>query len=278
MASGALRAWLLALLALLLFSAPLLARAEDDADAGDAGAGSDAGVDVGDEAEGADEGDAEVEEEEDEDEDVDKVSSHPDIATSFYFPENPERKLKIGELTYVIVGVHNRGSNTFNLTGVGASLHSPKDYSYTIQPMQPRGVQPVPLGPQMQATLEYSFYTDPNLDPLDLVFTGYVGYNNSRNRAFVTLFFNETVSLVEVPKPLDLQSVLQLGVIAAVLGVAAWALVTQVILKRMRKGRRAPRSVPKSSPTAAASADPPVVAYKQKPLRRSVSGGSNKSD
>lgn len=139
----------------------------------------------------------EVEEEEEEEEGGELIPSI-DVKTSVYFPEQPDGKVPLGDIIVVLVSFFNTGSDAFNVTNIGTSLHSPYDYSYFIQNFT--ASEPgVIVGPEQQVTLEYRFRPDPALEPVDFLLSGYVTYSDSGYDSYKSIFYNDTIVMVEKP-------------------------------------------------------------------------------
>jgi len=65
--------------------------------------------------------------------DPEALKQSADITTFIHFPESPDRKLPIGGEVHALIGIHNGGKNPFNVSYIGASLHSPFQLDYYIQ-------------------------------------------------------------------------------------------------------------------------------------------------
>lgn len=85
------------------------------------------------------------------------LSAHSDIETTFLFPDFPDKsewellaraviaivlmahihtlptELRLGSEVTMLLHLANAGSSEFNITRIGAHLHSPFDFSYFIQ-------------------------------------------------------------------------------------------------------------------------------------------------
>jgi len=220
--------WLaLFLLLNLAFAAtiPIVQAAADDDD------DDDTGVDVAD-------ADADDEEEDDDDEDEDEdeeggdeeetglpFGPHPDVETFSLFPEYPDNRLPLGKPISLLLGFINKGSGTFNLTGIGAHLHSPIDISYYVQNLTARRVVDSAVGTRQQTSVEYMFFPDPSLEPSTFWFTAWVLYNNSRDEMFINTFVNRTIELYEPNTGLSASSSLLFLVLAGGIGFAGFTVL-----------------------------------------------------
>jgi len=122
----------------------------------------------------------------------------------------------------VLVGFSNSGDKAFNLTAIGAHLHSPFDFSYYIQNFTAYEVDGV-VEPGAQVSLEYTFKPDPSLEPLEFHLSGWILYNDSDNNMFRSTFVNGTIELVEAQSDFDIR-----GVFTWFLAVAALGLIVYI--------------------------------------------------
>merc|ERR1740130_2392683 len=136
-----------------------------------------------------------VEEEEEEEEEWDGVTfaAHDDLQTQAYFPDYPDKRLPIDKEVTMLVSITNTGSDVFNVSFIGASLHSPYDVNYYIQNFTVRPLADY-LYPTAQYTIEYKFTADAKLEPLEYWFSAFVMVNGTR-RMFKQTPINGTVEL-----------------------------------------------------------------------------------
>lgn len=205
----------------ILFAAAIPARAQDDdLDVQDAGTGAGSGAGAG------QDGASVTEEEEDEDEGEGiPFGPHPDIETTFLFPDFADKKFVLGEPVHVLVGFNNKGNNSFNITGIGAHLHSPVDLSYFIQNFTARRVVGGFVGPRQQGSVEYVFMPDPSLEPLPFWLSGWVLYNNSRDEVFFNTFVNTTIELVEPKVGFTVRSAFNYLIFFGAVGLVAYLVI-----------------------------------------------------
>ena len=84
-----------------------------------------------------------------------------------------------------MVGVSNQTPDVyFNVSHIGAQLHSPYDYSYFIQNFTVRELEAV-VGPGQETTVEYRFHPDPSLEPID--FRSQLGFITTEPRLRVSI-------------------------------------------------------------------------------------------
>jgi len=155
-----------------------------------------------------------------EEEEITLVAS-PDVHTRVLFPDYPTKKIPVGKDVTVLVGFSNAGSKPFNITYIGAHLHSPYDYGYYIQNFTVREVEGS-VEPGSQISLEYSFKPDLSLEPLEFHLSGWVIYNDSEANMFRSLFVNGTIELTEAQSDFDVRSVFTWFLLLAALGLVAY--------------------------------------------------------
>ena len=195
---------------------------EDEDDAAAAAAGDDASE--------LDEFD-EYEEEEEEDQFVQPVLIHPDVSTTVYFPE---KNVKIGERNSIVIGFSNKGRDSFNVTAMGAHLHSPFDYSYHIQNFTAYRIEGSSIGPGQQGSVEYFFTPDPAIEPHDFWLSAWVLYNNSAQRMFVNTVYNGTVTLVDEKGALDAKGIMSNVWLLAILAAIGYGIKQRFAAKPKR--------------------------------------------
>eukprot|EP00455_Lapot_gusevi_P008309 TRINITY_DN1360_c0_g1_i4.p2 TRINITY_DN1360_c0_g1~~TRINITY_DN1360_c0_g1_i4.p2 ORF type:complete len:207 (-),score=112.30 TRINITY_DN1360_c0_g1_i4:185-775(-) len=146
-----------------------------------------------------------------------------DITTTAFFPDSPTNQLVIGERVHILLGFVNRGDKEFNVTSIGAFLHSPYNHQYVIQNYTRReyGIV-VPARTEM--TFEYVFKPDPNLEPLDFGFSVDVLYNAS-DKMYRSVFYNGTMEFIEAPSTFDIRKVFSYFLIVSIIGLIAYLVV-----------------------------------------------------
>jgi len=178
----------------------------------------------------------------DEDTDDMLLAPHPAVSVAWVFPDNPDRRLKLGDTINIIAGFSNGADEAFNITGIGASLRSPVDLDYYIMNFTARRVG-APVGPGQQAAAEYQFRPDPTLEANEYWLSAWVIYNNSADQVFMHTFYNGTVELYEEGQ--GVKSILTYVLGAAVIGLVVFILIqvnTTVKTKgskRVERGTRA---------------------------------------
>jgi len=141
------------------------------------------------------------------DEAEERLKPSPDVTTFIHFPEFADRKLPIGGEVHALIGIHNSGKSAFNVSYIGASLHSPFQLDYYIQNFSVRVYSSI-IGPGAEQTFDYMFKPDARLEPLEFWLSGWVIFNNSETgQIFQNYWTNSTLELVERPSDLNARRV-----------------------------------------------------------------------
>jgi len=272
--------WALLILALLaLFSRPLRVSAQDD----EFEEVSEDDFEVEDDESVEEDEDTEILEEGEEDGKSRILGPHSAVSTFIHFPDYPkEHRFIQGEDVVVLIGVSNRSPSTyFNVSYIGAQLHSPFDFSYYIQNFTVRETESI-VGPGQETTIEYRFRPDPALEPIEFQLSVWSIYNSSEGRLYQSTVFNDTVELVERREPWTVQSVVNYLLVLSGMGVIAyvgWNLTQGTGGKKKKRTKRVESGEP-----GAVKADWATAAYtpaaKARVVRRpgSKKGSKKKSD
>jgi len=150
------------------------------------------------------------------------LKASPDILTTVHFPEQSDKKFSIGGDVQVLLGLHNKGKDDFNISYIGASLHSPFDLTYHIQ-----NFSWVEVGATVKSgeehTFGYTFRPDPRLEPLEFWLTAFVYYNNTETGAeFKSTFYNSTIELIERPTDMNARRVFTYFLAIAAAGIVGY--------------------------------------------------------
>lgn len=121
------------------------------------------------------------------------LTENADIHCVVSFPDYPDKRLPIDKELTMLIGVTNNGNEVYNISVVGASLHSPYDFNYYIQNFSYKQFQDV-LPPTAQYTLEYRFTPDAKLQALDYWFSAFIIVNGTR-RIYKQIPINGTLTL-----------------------------------------------------------------------------------
>jgi len=232
---------LLLLAALFLLNAVHVVRAEDtdDDDAADADDASTtptepksddatAGASTEEPKDSTKEDDKTSEEIEEED-DAAVLKASPDIITTVYFPGYSEKKFPVGTDVQLLLGVHNKGKASYNVSFIGAYLHSPFDLDYYIQNFSVKAIEEL-VEPGEEQTFDFTFRPDQRLEPLEFWLSAYVIYNNTdTSQIHQTVFVNGTIELVEKPSDMNFRRVFTYFLAfaaAGLVGYIAWHVIS----------------------------------------------------
>ena len=198
-------------------SNPLRASAQSPDDA------TDDDLDVEDDAEEEEEDDDFLDDDElDAEEQSGVLGPHPHITTYIHFPDYKEHKFVQGEDVVVLVGVANGSPSTyFNVSYIGAQLHSPFDFDYFIQNFTVRETESI-VGPAQETTIEYRFRPDVSLEPIEFQLSVWALYNSSEGRMYQSTVFNDTIELQERREPWSVASVFNTALVLSGLGVIGY--------------------------------------------------------
>jgi len=200
-------------------------------------------VEVGDEEEPAESTNPEEEDADEWEEDDGIVRAHPSVKTVVLFPEYQDKRFPVITKLVALIGFDNRADVQFNITAIGAHFQSPYDLSYYIQNFTARdfsqfGGQVVE--PHSQATLEYIFYPDKGLEPLEYWLSGWILYNSSLGTMHVSTWTNSSVTLIEKDGESGIRNFFVYGLFFS--GVALVVYVALTYPQSTKKAKRAPES------------------------------------
>lgn len=169
-----------------------------------------------------------VMEEYEEEEEWDGITliEHDDIITTVRFPGHPDKRLPLKEELTVLIGVTNNGKEVYNISVVGAALHSPFDFDYYIQNFTRKGFSEV-MPPTAQYTLEYKFTPEAKLEPLEYWFSIFILINGTQ-RIYRNYAYNSTLTLTAAPTNVlaDIASVLFTLVVLGGVGFGVYTMIT----------------------------------------------------
>jgi len=170
--------------------------------------------------------------EEDDIEIAQNVVAAPDIQTVVHFPVHPDKKFPLQAPITVLVGLHNKGDKTFNLSYVAASFRTRFDFSYVIDNFTAVDISNVVLPPHTEITVEYAFRPDKNLEPVEFWLYGWIVYNGTGSEAkddgggemrlYRSTFYNSTIELVDRPYDVNVRRVFTYFFGLAVVGLAGF--------------------------------------------------------
>jgi len=159
----------------------------------------------------------------------------PDVACTFVFPKTSDLKLETGEIAEILIGFHNKGDRTFNVTEITASLRHPQDFNYYIQNFT-KGYYQYSIGPGERVSMSYYFYPDV-LEARTFGLTANVHYVDENDYGFTSTFFNATVDIIEPESSIDSQTFFTYFGILTLIGFAS-IIVYRFSISRKKKARR----------------------------------------
>jgi len=209
-------------------------------------------VEVGDEEEPADQPDStKAEEDADEWEEDDGFGrAHPSVKTVVLFPEYQDKRFPVLTKVVALIGFDNRADLHFNITAIGAHFQSPYDLSYYIQNFTARDFSQFGgqmIEPHSQVTLEYIFYPDKGLEPLEYWLSGWILYNSSEGTQHVSTWTNSSVTLTEKEGESGIRNLFVYGLLFS--GVALIVYVALNYNQPAKKVKRTLESGPKRETT-----------------------------
>ncbi|KAL6745623.1 translocon-associated protein alpha subunit [Haematococcus lacustris] len=180
-----------------------------------------------------------------------------EVTTGFFFPTYPNKKFPAGKLVDIAIGMHNDGTETYNISLITGSLNSPTDFSLHVQNFTQMGYGHI-LEPGQEVSLEYKFMPDHRLEPRDFTVALTAFYSDSKGRWHSTTFFNQTINIVEVKKMVDWELLFLIALFVAAIAAAAYSAYSYVVslgwLKSQKKRQRA-RRTPGEAPPAMTAED-----------------------
>lgn len=180
-----------------------------------------------------------------------------DVATWVRFLGVEDNKFIAGNEVTALIGMHNSGTKTYNVSYVGAHLHSPYDQNFYVQNMTVRWTSSL-LPPHSEVTIEYRFRPDEKLEPLPFLLSGWLIYNDSTVPTpiiYRSLFVNTTVEVLEKRAEWTVASTITWLFTIAGLSLAAYVVVQNTNILGAVTGASGKKG--KSRPSASPSADEP---------------------
>lgn len=171
-------------------------------------------------------GEAAVDDEDEfEEEDDGAGRPHSGVRTLVLFPDFKDKRFHIASKVVALVGLHNKASTRFNVTAIGAHFQSPYDLNYYIQNFTVRDLSQTGgqiIEPFSQATLEYIFAPDKNLEPIEFWLSGWIEYNSSEGVVHRSTWFNGTVNLIEKDAEFDIRNVFRYFLLLSGVGLVVY--------------------------------------------------------
>ncbi|XP_008788635.1 translocon-associated protein subunit alpha [Phoenix dactylifera] len=199
------------LVALLFLASPIIqvvrCQSEADVDATAVVEGDDLGI-VGDETQVLGDG---------------TFSPAPGVDTICVFPKNAAKLVPAGEVTEILVGMHNEGESTLNVIAMHGSLHLPFDHHMFVQNLTTQEFFNASVPVSAQATFPYKFAVNKFLQPGSFDLVGTIVYEIDQ-QPYQSVFYNGTIEVVEAGGFLSIESVFLVTLGVALLGLfGLWA-------------------------------------------------------
>jgi len=153
-----------------------------------------------------------------------KITSSPDaIFTSIFDNVVDQKTFLQGDTVQLVIGLHNKGKTSFNVTQIFAAIVMPHDFKQYVQNFT-RDHPNVLALPNEQLTFLYELRPDPLLEPREWGLIATVSYTDASNEntTFVSTVYNSTVTLQEPESTLDAQTLFTYLLVLALLGLLAY--------------------------------------------------------
>ncbi|KAH7436523.1 hypothetical protein KP509_05G024200 [Ceratopteris richardii] len=120
----------------------------------------------------------------------------PGVDTVVYFPNNPDKSIRAGEKTEILVGISNHGDSDLHVNTVKGSLHVSYDHRYKVQDFYSMNFENATVPKSVQASFPYSLTVSKYLQPgsFDLVAT--ILYEVDEV-PYQSVFYNGSVEVAE---------------------------------------------------------------------------------
>lgn len=218
------------------------------------------------------EAEPEIYEEFDAEDDEDWVLGPSDAVTTAFIYSDDSLEIVAGKPVTVLLSLSNAGDTTFNITYVGAYLHSPFDLSYYIQNFTVKSIGAELVG-SSQLSVEYTFTPDKQLEPLEFWLSGFIDYNDTEDGTYHrSIFTNGTIELVDVRDAFDLKGLTTYLIIIAFIGAIFYFAFT--MSSKLTKKRRV---VERGTTTKTGDADWTGQLYKQAATSTAVRRNNRRS-
>jgi len=168
-----------------------------------------------------------------------KLISSEYVATYYVFPESPEKEFIIGNPVELLLGLENNGESPINVTQLFASIRHPSDWRYYIQNFTKLSLSVI-VRPGEEVSFIYKFKPDQMLEPRTFGLSAEVLYHDFEGGNFSSVFFNNTINLIELSESIDAQT---LFTYIGIVGIAG--LVLFIIYKSVGDRKRTKRNTPK---------------------------------
>ena len=188
------------------------------------------------------EADAPVDDEVPEEEDAKKSMDAAGIAVRTFFPGNDKRIFPAGQYGEALVAVENTADQDYRVEYVLAYLQSSLDSTFFIQNFT-GGQYNRTAAPGSITNIKYRFKPDPAVEPREYTLLVQTFYQNDDNDTFLSVAFNDTITVAEAPTQLDIQTLTSYGVPVVFIGVVAYMMKDKLMPAPAKQARRRSGSV-----------------------------------
>lgn len=151
-----------------------------------------------------------------------------EVSTKYVLPEHPQKLFPAGEVVPILLGFRNEATFPYNITAITGSLNSVANFSVNIQNFGTMAVGVI-IPPALEVTLEYKFRPDPALTPVEFNVAVAVFYSDSSGqREHSSVFFNDTIDIVEPEKFFDTEVLFMYATIICLIALAVFGMVRWV--------------------------------------------------
>ncbi|MEW5307889.1 MAG: hypothetical protein WDW36_010258 [Sanguina aurantia] len=151
----------------------------------------------------------------------------PGLTTGYFFPDHANKNFPAGELVKVVLGIHNEGPETYNITAVMGSINAPNDFKVYVQNLT-RQMYMQMLEPGQELSLEYTMMPSKDLPARDFIMAITLFYSDKRFAMKSSTFFNSTVEVVEVKKFIDTDLLFLYLLLLSIFGAAGYFLLQYI--------------------------------------------------
>ncbi|CAL5222239.1 g4573 [Coccomyxa viridis] len=171
---------------------------------------------------------------------TDMPDSLPGVQTNFWFPEHSDLLFPAGAVVETVVGVHNGGSSTINITALAGSLNNAKAFSQHFQNFTAQEQHRL-VGPGEEASLNFWFQPDATFPAREFQVALSMFYTAETGRQHATTFFNRTIDVVEPHAWVDFQAIFLVVLILAGIGGLGYLAYLGLVQSGWVKPRKAGR-------------------------------------
>eukprot|EP01115_Flamella_aegyptia_P010994 TRINITY_DN4_c0_g3_i1.p1 TRINITY_DN4_c0_g3~~TRINITY_DN4_c0_g3_i1.p1 ORF type:complete len:240 (+),score=51.93 TRINITY_DN4_c0_g3_i1:34-753(+) len=147
------------------------------------------------------------------------ITESPEIQINYKFTDSVETEdgelgFYSGEVSKILIGFTNSGNYPYQIVGARGGLFYNLDANYALENYTAQSFLST-ASPKETVTGEYYFRPHPQLEDGEygIFFQAY--YSDSYGRNYTSIFFNETVQIMELKSDFDLQQIFQYGLLIA---------------------------------------------------------------